>query len=143
MNKISAQNGTALDRGGSQSDLRRYNERIVLSALERNPGLFNAELARRTGLAAQTISVILRVLDSQGLIVRGSVLRGRRGQPATPVFLKPEGAYGFGVALCWRRLMVCMGDFSGEVLAEDNTRHIYPDFDGTIERKTSEKQRRD
>lgn len=132
MNDISPQDRASLDRGGSQSDLRRHNERVVLSALDRHPGLFNAELSRRTGLAAQTISVILRALEGQGLITRGAVLRGRRGQPATPLYLKPEGGYGIGAALCWRRVMVCIGDFSGKVLDEDSKRHAYPDFDATI-----------
>lgn len=134
MNDISPQDRASLDRGGSQSDLRRHNERVVLSALDRHPGLFNAELSRRTGLAAQTISVILRALEGQGLITRGAVLRGRRGQPATPLYLKPDGGYGIGAALSLRRLTVCLTDFSGTVLVEDDARHAHPDFDMTIER---------
>ncbi|WP_196260716.1 ROK family transcriptional regulator [Pelagibacterium limicola] len=134
MNDISPPSRSFTDRGGSQSDLRRYNERVLLSVLDRDPGLFNAELARRTGLAAQTISVILRSLDSQGLIERGGVLRGRRGQPATPLFLKPDGAFGVGVALCWRRTMLCLSDLSGKVLAEDSFSHDHPGFDDTLER---------
>lgn len=134
MSSVVSKGPITIDRGGSQSDLRRFNERIVLSALDRHPGLFNAELARRTGLAAQTISVILRALEAQGLIARGAVLRGRRGQPATPLHLKSDGAYGIGAALCWRRLTVCMTDFSGAVRDEDDLRHPHPDFNETIER---------
>lgn len=133
MNDISSQALTLIDRGGSQSDLRRHNERVVLSALDRHPGLFNAELSRRTGLAAQTISVILRALEQQGLIARGAVLRGRRGQPATPLYLKPEGGYGLGAALCWRRVFVGMSDLSGTILAEENKRHAVLEFDATLD----------
>lgn len=114
-------------RGGSQSDLRRHNERVVLSAIRLYPGMFNAELARRTGLAAQTISVILRSLDSHGLIRRGPVLRGRRGQPATPVYLNPEGAYSIGCEIGWRHVGVLGIDFEGRVLAEDIQTYPYPD----------------
>jgi predicted NBD/HSP70 family sugar kinase len=105
--------------------------------LDRHPGLSNAELARRTGLAAQTISVILRALDEQGLIARGAVLRGRRGQPATPLHLRADGAYGIGAALCWSRQRVCISDFDGTVMAENETTHAYPEFDGAIEGITS------
>lgn len=122
-----------IGRGGSQSDLRRYNERVVLAAVDRYPGLFNAELARRTGLAAQTISVILRSLEGQGLIRRGAVLRGRRGQPATPIFLKAEGAYSFGVEVGWRHMAVVLVDFEGNVLGEDIRRYDHPDPAAIVE----------
>lgn len=39
-----------------------------------------------SGLAPQTVSAILNDVEAAGLIVRGEVLRGRRGQPATPIF---------------------------------------------------------
>lgn len=123
-----------MEKGGSQTDLRRYNERIVLAALDRYPGLFNAELARRTGLAAQTISVILRALEGQGLIARGEALRGRRGQPATPLMLKPDAAYGIGAALCWRGLSLGLTDLSGTLLDTDRERFRFPGFDQSVVR---------
>lgn len=123
-----------IERGGSQSDLRRFNEKIVLTAVSRYPGMFNAELARRTGLAAQTISVILRSLDAQGLIRRGAVLRGRRGQPATPIFLRPEGAYSFGIDVGWKRVVVTVVDLTGALVARESWRQPYPDPDELIPR---------
>lgn len=134
MDEKISQEQNLVEKGGSQTDLRRYNERIVLAALDRHPGLFNAELARRTGLAAQTISVILRALDGQGLIARGQALRGRRGQPATPLFLKPDAAYGIGAALCWRGLSLGLTDLSGTVLDTHRERYGFPDFDDVIAR---------
>lgn len=113
--------------------MRRHNERVVLSALDRHPGLFNAELARRTGLAAQTISVILRALDEQGLIARGEVLRGRRGQPATPLHLRADGAYSIGAAMCFSRQLVGLSDFNGTIIDSEMITQSYPDFDNSIE----------
>ncbi|WP_404401564.1 ROK family transcriptional regulator [Pelagibacterium halotolerans] len=127
MNEHSPNIPTRVGRGGSQSDLRRYNERVVLSALRRYPGLFNAELSRRTGLAAQTISVILRSLEEQRLIRRGDVLRGRRGQPATPIYLNPQGAYAFGCLLGWRQFDLVLCDLEGKVVVEESWRYAYPD----------------
>jgi DNA-binding MarR family transcriptional regulator len=40
-----------------------------------------------SGLSPQTVSAILATLEADGLITRGPVLRGRRGQPATPIIL--------------------------------------------------------
>lgn len=119
-------------RGGSQSDLRRHNERAVLSTVDRHPGLFNAELARRTGLAAQTISVILKSLEDQKLIIRGSVLRGRRGQPATPIFLNPQGAHGLGAEIGLRKIAMTRVDLSGAVTGGQTWRHAYPDPETSI-----------
>lgn len=132
MNERISQDQNLIEKGGSQTDLRRYNERIVLAALDRHPGLSNAELARRTGLAAQTISVILRALERQGLIARGQALRGRRGQPATPLMLKPDAAYGIGAALCWRGISLGLADLSGAVLDAHREGYPFPGFDESI-----------
>jgi hypothetical protein len=48
-----------LARGGSQSGVRLYNERLVLSLIRRYGSLPKAEIARVTGLSAQTASVIV------------------------------------------------------------------------------------
>ena len=77
----------AFDAGGrglQHQGLRRANERAVLTVIGFNPGVSNADIARLSGLAPQTVSAILTDLDGMGLIARGEVLRGRRGQPATP-----------------------------------------------------------
>ncbi|MCD7061344.1 ROK family transcriptional regulator [Pelagibacterium xiamenense] len=133
MNEQSPYIPTFVDRGGSQSDLRRFNERVVLSALRRYPGLFNAELSRRTGLAAQTISVILRSLEEQRLIRRGEVLRGRRGQPATPIYLNPQGAYAFGCSLGWRQFDLVLCDLEGKIVVEESWQYAFPDPDEMLE----------
>lgn len=127
MNDQTLPTQSTVNRGGSQSDLRRYNERVILSALRRHPGLFNAELSRRTGLAAQTISVILRSLEHQRLTRRGEVLRGRRGQPATPIYLNPQGAYAFGCTVGWRQLDLVLCDLEGHVVASESWHYSFPD----------------
>ena len=49
-------------RGSNQSGLRAHNERLVLSLVRRHGALAKADIARRTGLSAQTVSVIMRQL---------------------------------------------------------------------------------
>lgn len=120
----------AFDAGGrglQHQGLRRANERAVLTVIGFNPGVSNADIARLSGLAPQTVSAILVDLDALGLITRGEVLRGRRGQPATPIFLRAEGAFAIGVEISWRHLDVLLLDLHGQVLAQRHRDHGFPD----------------
>lgn len=107
--------------------LRRSNVRAVLTAIGFNQGVFNAEIARMCGLAPQTVSAILIDLDRAGLIERGAVLRGRRGQPATPIFLRPTGAYAMGVEIGWRHLDLLIIDLQANVVSHRHFSHDFPD----------------
>lgn len=49
---------------------REGNERRLLSLLRRQGALPGAEIARQSGLSAQTVSVILRRLEEDGLVAR-------------------------------------------------------------------------
>ncbi len=76
-------------RGTNQSGVRLYNERLVLSLIRRHGSLAKAEIARLTGLSAQTISVIMRQLEADGLVVKEAPQRGKIGQPSVPFSLNP------------------------------------------------------
>jgi predicted NBD/HSP70 family sugar kinase len=123
----------ARGRGLQHQGLRKANERAVLTVIGFNPGVSNADIARQSGLAPQTVSAILADLDSAGLIMRGEVLRGRRGQPATPIFLHPEGAFAVGVEIGWRHLEVLLVNLNGQVLGRRRRNHDYPDATDIIE----------
>ncbi|HTM78110.1 MAG TPA: ROK family transcriptional regulator [Devosia sp.] len=114
-------------RGVPQAGVRIANERAVLTLITLAPGSSNADLARRSGLGPQTTSRIITDLEERGLIVRGQLLRGRRGQPATPWFLNPLGAYCFGVEIGWRHLQIALIDLTGTVLASESLPHAFPD----------------
>src|SRR5258707_14934391 len=68
-------------RGSTQTGVRLYNERLLLSLIRRHGSLPKAEIARLTGLSAQTVSVIIRQLEADGLLVREKPQRGKVGQP--------------------------------------------------------------
>lgn len=118
-----------LARGFAQSGVRIANERAVLTLIAMNAGASNADLARLSGLGPQTTSRIVSDLEARELIVRGDVLRGRRGQPATPLFLNPGGAYVIGVEIGWRHFEVLLLAMSGKVLASIRRSYEYPDID--------------
>lgn len=118
---------TPLARGVAQSGVRIANERAVLTLIAIHPGSSNADLARLSGLGPQTTSRIVAELEARGLVMRGQVLRGRRGQPATPLFLDPHGACAIGVEIGWRHFEVLLLEMSGKTLASVQRSYSWPD----------------
>lgn len=116
-------------RGFAQSGVRLANERAVLTLIAMHPGASNADLARLSGLGPQTTSRIVSELEARDLVQRRAVLRGRRGQPATPLFLNPDGAYVIGVEIGWRHFEVLLLAMSGKMLASIRRSYAYPDID--------------
>ena len=118
----------AVARGVGPAILRQTNQRAILTVIYIDPGCSNADIARRTGLAPQTVSAVLVGLDKAGMLTRGESRRGGgRGQPATPLFLNPRGAYAIGVEIGWSRLQVVLTNFAGEVVRKDGSAYAYPD----------------
>lgn len=114
-------------KGLQHNGLRRSNERAVLTVIGFNPGLSNAEIARMSGLAPQTVSAILNDIERAGLIERGPVLRGRRGQPAMPIFLKADGGYGIGVEIGWRHTQLVVIDLHANIVDQHRFDYAHPD----------------
>ena len=116
-----------LGRGMPQAGVRIANERAVLSLIGLMPGPSNADIARRSGLGPQTTSRIISELEERGLILRGQLLRGRRGQPATPLFINPDGAYSIGIEIGWRHIQVTLINLTAKVLFHERRVYEYPD----------------
>ena len=95
--------------------VRSYNERLVLSLLLQNEGISRMEIGERTGLSAQTVSVIVRSLVQEGLVAKGEAQRGRVGPPTIPLSLNPEGAYAVGIGFSYRWIDIVLIDFVGTV----------------------------
>lgn len=113
-------------RGSNQSGMRAYNERLVLSLLRHQGPMAKSDLARITGLSAQTVSVIMRSLESEGLLVKGEPVRGRIGQPSVPMALDAEGAFFIGLKIGRRSADLILVDFLGRVRANRRKVYRYP-----------------
>ncbi len=107
--------------------VRQTNQRAILSVISLQPGISNAELARITHLAPQTVSAVLLDLEQAELITRGEVLRGKRGQPATPLFMNPVGAFSVGAEIGWTHIEVSLVGIGTQVLARYRREYDYPD----------------
>ena len=118
--------GPGLSRGSSQNGVRLYNERLVLSLIRRHDALPKAEIARLTGLSAQTVSVIVRQLEKDKLLSKGERQRGKVGQPLTPFKLNPDGAFSIGLKVGRRSGDLMLVDLAGKVRGTVRQAYEFP-----------------
>lgn len=114
-------------RGSNQIGMRQFNERVVLQALRMHGSTPKAELARLTGLTAQTIGLITARLDEDQLLVREAPVRGRVGQPSVPLGLNPDGAFAVGIKIGRRSADWLLVDFTGRVRERLVMNYAFPD----------------
>jgi predicted NBD/HSP70 family sugar kinase len=120
-------------RGTTQSGVRLYNERLVLSLIRSKSHLPKAEIARLTGLSPQTVSVIVRQLEADGLLLRDTVLKGKVGQPLQPFRLNPDGAFSVGLKVGRRSSDILCIDFAGHARARHSEVYDYPTPEDVLE----------
>ena len=118
--------GPALSRGTTQTGVRLYNERLILSLVRLHGRLPKAEMARLTGLSAQTVSVIVRQLEADRLLKRLKPQRGKVGQPLVPFELDPEGAYSIGLKVGRRSGDLMLLDLAGHVRHTIHRPYTFP-----------------
>lgn len=120
-------------RGTNQSGMRDFNERLVLTLVRRHGSLAKTDIARLTRLSAQTVSVIMRELEEEGLLLRNEPVRGKIGQPSIPMSLDPEGAFFLGLKIGRRSAELVLIDFLGSVRAMLQHSYRYPTPRETVE----------
>jgi len=112
--------------------MRAQNERLVLSLVRQHGALAKSDIARITGLSAQTVSVIMRALEQDGLLQRGEPVRGRIGQPSVPMSLNATGAFFLGLKIGRRSADLTLIDFLGRTLHTDRFIYRYPTPDAIV-----------
>ncbi|MBD0415969.1 ROK family transcriptional regulator [Oryzicola mucosus] len=113
--------------------MRDLNERLVLSLVRQHGSLAKSDIARMTGLSVQTVSVIMRELESEGLLLRREPVRGKVGQPLVPMALNPDGAYFIGLKIGRRSAELVLIDFLGNLRLSLQDSYAYPAPNETIE----------
>lgn len=131
--RTSASVSAAEDRGSNQTGMRAHNERLVLGLVRKHGALAKVDIARITGLSAQTTSVIMRALEQDGLLLRGARVKGKVGQPSVPMSLAPDGAFFLGLKIGRRSSEIMLVDFLGNVRAIERRSHPYPTPEATLE----------
>lgn len=95
--------------------VRSHNERLVLSLLLQKSATTRLEIGEQTGLSAQTVSVLVRSLEQEGLVAKGEAQKGRVGPPTVPLTLNPEGAFSIGISVGNRHTDIVLIDFVGKI----------------------------
>jgi len=112
--------------GVNQRGIRAHNERLILSVLQRHGAMSGQEIARKTALSAQTISVILRKLERDNLLLRGNTTKGKVGKPSVPMRLNPDAVFSAGFKVGRRSAELVLMDFCGGIRAQIRKEYDYP-----------------
>ncbi len=99
----------------------------MLSLIRAHKQLPKAEIARLTGLSAQTVSVIVRQLESDDLVSKGKLQKGKVGQPLQPFSLNPDGAFSIGLKVGRRSAELVLLGLDGQVRDTANCTYDYPE----------------
>lgn len=113
-----------MGKGSNSSGLRRYNERVVLTALRKMGVASKSELAKLSDLTPQAVTRIVDELEDSGLVVREGRRLGGKGQPSVMYAINPTGAYSIGVKVGRRNVELLLMDFGGRVVEK-----IWHDFE--------------
>ncbi|MCL2803266.1 MAG: ROK family transcriptional regulator [Micrococcales bacterium] len=101
---------------GSQGALRQANLRRVLEEVRTAGSLTQAEIARRTGLSAASVTNLVRKLSQAGAVqVEDSTDAGRR---CRRVKLGQTAGYVLGIDLGRSHLLMCIADLSWNIVVE-------------------------
>ncbi|MDB6454328.1 ROK family transcriptional regulator [Falsirhodobacter sp. 20TX0035] len=96
------------------------NERHVLRALQREPGLSRADLTGQFDLTQQSLHRIVEQLANRGMIRMGPPKSSSgRGQPSPTLFLQPSFAHSWGISLNAETLGIALMDFAGNLVADE------------------------
>ncbi|MFC7099175.1 ROK family transcriptional regulator [Nonomuraea rubra] len=105
------QQGTNLPKVGS------YNRAVVLEAIQASGGISRVQIAAVTGLTAQTVSVIVRRLLEEGLVVEDGSAPSSGGKPRTILRVDARAGYAVGVHFDPQELSCVLADLAGNPVA--------------------------
>src|SRR5512138_2212940 len=96
---------------GNQEKVRKVNKSIVLNMLRLHAPISRAEVANLTGLNRSTVSNIVNVLISEGLVWEKEPQDSKIGRPSIALSLRPDGGAVIGVEIGVDFISVLLTDF--------------------------------
>lgn len=114
------------------ADSRSDNERAIIALINKHGELPKTEIAELTGLSAQSATVIIKKLESDGLVKRNAPIKGNVGQPKVPFSLNADGALSLGLKVGRRSYDMTLLDLCGNVRATISEKVAYPTVDGLL-----------
>lgn len=123
-----------MSKGSNSSGLRRYNERVLISALRSLGMASKFELARLSNLTPQAVTRIIDDLETVGLVAQRGKLQRGLGQPSTMYSIDPKGAFSIGVNVGRNDIQILLMDFGGNVIGKIAHEFSLPDPDFLLDR---------
>ena len=120
-------------KGTNQVAVRSYNEKLFLQLVREHGTLTKAEATRATGLSANASSVIFRSLENDGLLIRDEPIRGRIGQPSTPLRINPDAHHYVCLKIGRRSLELAVVNFAGQIVSSKRTALPFPTPTATLD----------
>ncbi len=97
---------------------RQFSLRAVMESIVQNGPISRASIAKQTGLSKQTISEIVRQLETEGWVRETGRTSGHIGRTAVTYEIVPSSAYIVAVDLGGTKVQVAICDLACHVLAE-------------------------
>ncbi len=104
-------------RRGSRALLRDLNSSLLIELVRASGPISRAELARRSGLSAPTVSTIVGRLVERGILVEGATAPASGGRPPVLLDIDPTGGYVVGIKLRGDGLTTVVCDLRTTVVA--------------------------
>lgn len=104
------------------------NERVVMALLHRSGTASRADLARATGLTAQSITRLVDPLIARGLLVEGTPQIAGRGKPSAKLRLVADAAFAVGVSVMTDAVSLVLMDLTGAIRARADAPLLSTDF---------------
>ncbi|NWJ44283.1 MAG: ROK family transcriptional regulator [Chloroflexi bacterium] len=98
--------------------VKDYNQGVILEAIRSDEGISRTELATKTGLTKQTVSVIVKRLLDQQLVREDGIRASSGGKRATNLRLERTARYTIGVQLDVDYTNLVVMALDGKVVAE-------------------------
>ena len=114
-------------RGSNLVGVREYNERLILQTVRMQGAIPKAQIARLTGLTAQTVSTIVSEFEAEGLLRRLKPQKGKVGQPSVPFEINPDGALSIGVHIGRRSTEMILTNLTGQIIVRAQEVYTHPD----------------
>ncbi len=104
------------------------NERVVMALLHRTGSASRADLARATGLTAQSITRLVDPLIERGLLVEGAPQIAGRGKPSAKLRLVADAAFAVGLSVMTDAVSLVLMDLTGAIRARTDAPLLSVDF---------------
>jgi N-acetylglucosamine repressor len=104
-------------RRGSRALLRDLNSNLLIELVRESRPISRAELARRSGLSAPTVSTIVGHLLERGILVEVAIAPANGGRPPVLLDINASGGYVVGIKLRGDGLTTVVCDLDAHVVA--------------------------